>query len=262
MFHDIDKLYNELGIHFVEPGYVVCNDVLYADDTMLVSGSAVKIQLLLDFTIKVGKQYGLDLNWSKTVVMRINNDGLVLDPSLQPIKHVRQAVYLGGLLHINADSKPEVTRRLGEARGVFRALTKCWNHAGISKSRKLCLFDAIVVPKLLYNLESLWLLQADRHRLDSFQASCLRKILGIQHSYYSRVSNATVLTTARADRLSEALRTRQTQSYERICSLPNGSYLRSLVCQPGTSTPRQWHLVRRRGRPKLQWAHCVYRLLQ
>ena len=115
MFHDVDKLYNELGNTFVEPEYIVCNDVLYADDTLLVSGSAAKIQILLDLTIKVGKQYGLDLNFSKTVVMKINNDGMVLDPSLQPLKHVRQAVYLGGLLHSNADSKPEVTRRLGDA---------------------------------------------------------------------------------------------------------------------------------------------------
>ena len=153
-------------------------------------------------------------------------------------------------------------RRLGEARGVFRALTKYWNHVGISKARKVRLFDVIVAPKSLYNLESLWLLQADRQRLDSFQASCLRKILGIAHSYHSRVSNATVLSSARADRLSEALSKRQKQSYEKICSLPDTNYLRTLVCERGTNAPKQWHLVRRRGRPKLQWAQCVYKLLQ
>ena len=148
MFFDIDRLYNEMGMNFEEPPYVVCNDVLYADDTMLVSASALKVQLLLNITIQVGKQYGLDLNWSKTVVLNINNDGVVRDPTMQPIKQVHQAVYLGGLLHSKAESKPEVTRRLGEARGLFRALAKCWNHTGISRSRKVRLFDAIVVPKL------------------------------------------------------------------------------------------------------------------
>ena len=51
MFFDIDRLYNEMGMNFEEPPYVVCNDVLYADDTMLVSASALKAQLLLDITI-------------------------------------------------------------------------------------------------------------------------------------------------------------------------------------------------------------------
>eukprot|EP00959_Pyramimonas_sp_CCMP1952_P021659 456700-Pyramimonas_sp.AAC.1 len=173
-----------------EPAYVVCNDILYADDTMLMSAHPLKLQVLLDLTIRVGKQCGLDLNWDKTVAMTVNNQGVVRDPHMQPIKNVQQAVYLGGLLHSGAESKPEVTRRLGEARRTFKLLHKCWAHAGISKSRKLRLFDAIVVPKLLYNLESLWILQADRNRINSFQASCFRQILRIQHAYYSRVSNA------------------------------------------------------------------------
>ena len=190
----------------------------------------------------------------------MNNQGVVRDPSVQPIKTVQQAVYLGGLLHSGAESKPEVTRRLGEARRTFKLLHKCWAHAGISKSRKLRLFDAIVVPQLLYNLESLWILQSDHNRINSFQASCLRQILRIQHAYYSRVSNAEVLSLAQADLLSETLRTRQVQAYDKISSLPDDNFLKQLVCQPGSTAPRQWHLVRKRGRPKLQWAQCVYKL--
>eukprot|EP00959_Pyramimonas_sp_CCMP1952_P218074 4560993-Pyramimonas_sp.AAC.1 len=45
---DVDKLFNELGMGFVEPDYVACNDVLCAGDAMLVSASFLKVQLLLD----------------------------------------------------------------------------------------------------------------------------------------------------------------------------------------------------------------------
>eukprot|EP00959_Pyramimonas_sp_CCMP1952_P223047 4663134-Pyramimonas_sp.AAC.1 len=69
-----------MGMNFKEPPCVVCN-VLYADDTVLVSASALKVQLLLDITNQVGKQHGLDLNWSKTVVLNINNGGVVRNPT-------------------------------------------------------------------------------------------------------------------------------------------------------------------------------------
>ena len=88
-------------------------------------------------------------------MISINSDGIVYGRSAQPVKHVLQAVYLGGLLHSGAASRPETTSRLGEARQVFKSLATCWNHTGISKSRKLRLFNVIVPPKLLYNLESL-----------------------------------------------------------------------------------------------------------
>ena len=134
---------------------------------MLTSSCADKLQSLLDAVIYEGKWYGLELNWKKTVLMRVRNTGSLGDPSGNTLAVVEQAVYLGGLLNTGCTAKPEFTRRLGEARGVFKSLQQCWSHANISMARKVELYRAIVVPKLLYNLESVWALQADKDRLNS-----------------------------------------------------------------------------------------------
>jgi len=228
---------------------------------MLLSSDSGKLQTLLDIVIDEGKRYGLDLNWGKTVCMNVCNDGVIFSPTGAPLTVVEQAVYLGGLLNVKCIAKPEVTRRIGEAKGCFQNLFKCWSHANINRARKIELYRAIVLPKLLYNLETLWLLQADRDRLDSFHAQCLRRVLRIPSSYVSRVSNEEVLERAREYPLSSTLRWRQTALYKKISALPGDNPLRLLTCQPGTDLPRRWAHRRRRGRPKQQWAPCVYNLL-
>ena len=80
-------------------------------------------------------------------------------------------------------------RRLGEASRVLDALARVWSHLGISRARKVHIYMSTVVPKVLYSLESLWLLQADLRRLDAFHCRCLRKVLHIQPSYLSQVPN-------------------------------------------------------------------------
>ena len=114
-----------------------------------------------------------ELNWSKTVALRINHDGVIFDPYGSPVKAVEQTIYLGGLITANGAAQPEVSRRIGEAKGIFKAMQRCWSHANISRHRKIELYTAIVLPKLLYNIDSIWLLQADKRRLDGFHARCL-----------------------------------------------------------------------------------------
>ena len=139
---------------------------------------------------------------------------------------MEQAVYLGGLLNVKCIAKPEATRTLGEAKAAFKNLSKCWSHANIRCARKIELYKAIVLPKLLYNLETLWLLQADKDRLDSFHAQCLRRVLRISSSYVSRVSNKDVLARAGERPLSSTLRGRQTALYKKIAALPGDDPLR------------------------------------
>ena len=168
-----------------------------------------------------------------------------------------QAVYLGGVLNTHCIAKPEITRRLGEARGVFQSLHKCWSHANNSRLRKVTLYRAVVVSKLLYNLESVWTLQADRNRLNSFHAQCLRKICRIPCAYVSRVSNHSILERTGEHLLSEDLFTRQKKLYKTIAALSEEDPLRKLTCEPNSNAPRIWDESRSRGRPRQQWASCA-----
>lgn len=112
---------------------------------------------------------------------------------------------------------------------------------------------AIVLPKMLYNLEALLRLKADERRLGSLNAQCLRLFCRITHAYISRVSNDQMLDISRVRPLSEALCERQTSLHSKIAMLSKGRpSLRILTCQPGPSLPRIWDQCRKRGRRKQQ----------
>ena len=94
--------------------------ITFRTQTMLAMANPFKLQSLLDLTSVMGNQYGLDLSWEKYVVMAINDPGVIHDPSMQQLKKVQQARDLGSLLHYQAESKLEITRRLGEARELLK----------------------------------------------------------------------------------------------------------------------------------------------
>eukprot|EP00959_Pyramimonas_sp_CCMP1952_P064246 1341820-Pyramimonas_sp.AAC.1 len=54
-----------------DPGYVVSRDILYADDTALVSQHEGNLQIMLGAIVAEGRKYGLELNWDKTVQLQI-----------------------------------------------------------------------------------------------------------------------------------------------------------------------------------------------
>ena len=109
------------------------------------------------------------------MVMSIRGTTQILGTDGKPLKNKSEAVYLGGLLSTDGRPIAEISRRLGEARQMLHKLTAVWRHANLSKTHKKRIFEACVVSKLLYGLESVWLLQADRCRLDAFYAGSLRK---------------------------------------------------------------------------------------
>ena len=81
----------------------------------------------------------------------------------------------------------ELSRRLGCARAEFDTLARVWSHSSLSTQRKLQIFEACVQTKLLYGLHAAWLRKHGLAKIDSFHVLCLRKILGIPHSYISRI---------------------------------------------------------------------------
>ena len=96
--------------------------------------------------------------------------------------------------------------RVAQTNGwVARVVT--WNpelrkHAHLTCTKKLQIFSACVVSRLMYSLHTAWLCKADLRKIDAFQARCLRSILGIPHSFISRVRNETVLQEAGTEKLS------------------------------------------------------------
>ena len=137
-------------------------------------------------------------------------------PDGADIRNVREAVYLGGLITRDGRACKELSRRLGEGHRVFNDLEAVWRHASLPRQRRVQIYLACVESKVLYSLKSLWLLQADCQRLDTFHCKPLRRVMGIRHSYYSRVTTEEVLERAGCKPLSETLAVRQTTFYKKI----------------------------------------------
>ena len=113
-------------------------------------------------------------------------------------------------------------------------------------------------------MESLGISQSDYDKIDAFQNRIFRTILNIKHSYWSHVTNATVMNTANnrarnIDKnieivpLSTKLKQIIIKFYGHIIrSDPNTDQIRAIsIDQDGKriSAPKPW----RSGRPKLKW---------
>ena len=199
----------ELNVQFNEPEYVVCTDLFYADDTMLIGSDVGRLRKHLDILVDEGRRYGLELNWGKTSAICVHHDVVLFQPSGKRVENVDQAVRLGGLLPGTGETRRELTRPLGEAKGAFKALETFWSHAHITRHSKVEIYVACIHSNILYDLESVWLLQGDPSRLDAFHVKSLRRIFNFQCSSFSQISNATVLELSGQPRLSEVLVERQ-----------------------------------------------------
>ena len=172
---------------------------------------------------------------------------------------MRDATYSKVLVSCDGKATVEVSRRLGEAASTFKQLDRLWSRSSLGWKRKYKIYDSVVLSKLLYSLDSLWLLKADRARLDAFHCKSLRRIWGIPSAYISRVSNASVLQKASAKPLSQMLLCSQKKLYNKIVQYDASSFVKRLLFNE-SGVLRDWSARRKRGRPRQQWARSVQSL--
>ena len=120
------------------------------------------------------------------------------------------------------------------------------------------LYNACVVPALLYGIQSLWLRKADARKLDAFHCRCLRQVLGIPRPYISHVTNEAVLKAAASVPLSSRILEQQLHDYAKVAQMPAGSAPRRLLFQDDVLAPRTWPGPWRRGRPRACWTAGVH----
>ena len=179
----------------------------------------------------------------------------VSNPDGSMVENKDHLVYLGGMLSANGQPGPELDRRLGAARGDFHTLQRVWSHARISTLKKVRIFDACIVSKLLYGLHTSYLGKPARDKLDAFQAKFLRRICGIQHPYYSRVPNHEVLKQAKSIKLSSQLLQRQLLLYGDIARRPESDPLRRQIFEANSTITKIFRGPRPKGRPRHTWAN-------
>ena len=199
----------------------------------------------------VGRPVGLE-------VLSAGGSACILKPDGNEILQKDGIIYLGSLITSDGKVGTELSRRLGAARAEFETLSRVWSHSTLDNVRKLRIFDACVVSKLLYCLHTSFLNKQELRRLDAFQARCLRKILRIPHSYISRVSNECVLQRAGSKPLSNALLRRQLLFLGHVARKPGDDPVRLTVFRPFSHDLALSTFRRRRGRPRKTWCSEIH----
>ena len=214
----------------------------------------------MDIIAAQGNYYGLVFNWSKLEYMCIGCSPTLVQPDGSLIKCVTSMTYLGGLLSKDANITSELGRKIGYAMHSFSNLQRIWSHANLPIRRKLALFKSLILSKLQYGLESVWLNQCERKQLDAFHCKCLRRIMKIQHSFFSRISNMQVLAAASEEYLSTTMIKQQLKSFGRIATANDTHPLRRLVFD-SDHIFRKFSFNRRLvGRPKQCWVDEIYKI--
>ena len=180
-------------------------DLLYADGTIIIGTESCDVEEFAAAIELVGASCGMSLHWGKVQALSVCTGARLQKPDGSTYEETDRMEYLGGLLCSNGRCDSELSRKIGTATGDFRKLQSVWAHAGITKSRKLLYFHSLIVSRFLYGLATVWLVSAQRRRINGFYARCLRRILRIPAAFVSRATNAIVFAQAGVRPLSDQL---------------------------------------------------------
>ena len=110
LLHDANDLV--LHQHGIQLNKLCCNELVYADDTLLLEIDARHLQVCMECIAKVGREYGLSLNWSKVEQINVNcQDMHLYDPDNAHINVKAAMKYLGASLSSDGHIEAEVAQR-------------------------------------------------------------------------------------------------------------------------------------------------------
>ena len=162
------------------------NQLLFADDTVVVADSERKLcQLVTEFG-RVCERRKLRVNVGKSKVMRYtrNEDGARLNVMFNG--EVLEEVVIAA----NGGVEADVRHRVNEGCKVLGALKGVMKNRGLGMNVKKVLYGKVVVPTGMYGSESWGMKVTERQKLNVFEMKCLRSMTGV--FWLDRVRNEVV----------------------------------------------------------------------
>ena len=141
-------------------------DAEYADDTDFISTSEEYLENLLPYVEKEFGTYNLLVNTDKTEKTKISANE----------KDWKNTKKLGSLLGEEEDLK----RRMQLAAAQFSKLKNLWKTKGTALETRLKLYNALIIPILIYNAGTWGLTCEQSEKIDKFHRRQLRQIIKIR----------------------------------------------------------------------------------
>lgn len=219
------------------------NNLRFADDIVLISTKAKHIQEMTTELTSLCKNYGLQINKSKTKVMTNHiREDIILDH--EKIEYIEDYIYLGQLKSFKDQEKKEINRRITNSWKQFWSLKQILELDQSVETRKY-LFDSAILPVLTYGLQTLSLTTKSLDQLRICQSKMERKILRIRPS--ERIRNEDIRNSTRIIDVIDRTK-RQKWSW--------AGHISRLQDQRWTKLATKWRpeSKRRTGRPNKRWS--------
>ena len=165
---------------------------------------------LTEGLVNNGKKIGLRLNVPKTKYMMVGptleqQDFIKVDG--EEIERVDNFVYLGSCLCEDGNVEKDVKIRIGKGGATFQKMKNVWRAKKLSLKLKLRIYNAIILPTLLYASETWKVYKSTGKRLDAFHRKCLRSILRI--TWRDKVTNEVVMKRTGAQEVQTIMKVRR-----------------------------------------------------
>ena len=166
------------------------NNLIYADDTILVAESEEELKSLLMKVKEESEKVGLKLNIQKTKIMASapitswEIDG-------ETVETVSDFIFLGSKITADGDCIHEIERCFLLGRKVMTNLDSILKGRDITLPTKVHLIKAMVFPVVMYRCETWTVKKAERRRIDAFELWCWRRLLRVP--WTTRRSNQSIL---------------------------------------------------------------------
>ena len=221
--------------------------LLFADDMVLIADNEESLQMNLKKLDEALIRWEMKMNWEKTEVMKVGKERgqCCVEVGDRRLESVEVVKYLGVMISGDGRMEEEVRSRIGKAARVIGALNEpVWKRKELSRRTKLKVYNAIVVPTLMYGSETWVLNKPQESAIQATEMRVLRRIAGKR--MVDRVRNVEIRDELKQERVLEKVKRSQVRWREVLQEMGPERLARRVY-------EAEMEGRRGRGRPRKKW---------
>ena len=221
--------------------------ILFADDIVMVTEKEEDMQTNLGEMKKVMDKWGMKMHLGKTKVMMVSRteEDCNLNVEGEDIETVKKLKYLGVMVSSDGLCDEEIEQRVGAAAKVVGAMRKeVLERRELLKKTKLRVFNAMVVPTLIYGCETWTMQRRHESKLQASEMMFLRRVEGV--SRLDRVRNEAVRRSLGQEAVVDMVKEKQRRWKVKMEEMNTDRLVKQVYEEEMTGK-------RPRGRPKKRW---------
>lgn len=221
--------------------------LLFADDMVLVADSEESLKVNLKKLDETLMKWEMRMNWGKTEVMKVGKERgqCWVEIGERKLESVEVVKYLGVMISGDGRMEEEIRSRIGKAARVIGALNEpVWRQKELSRRTKLRVYNAIVVPTLMYGSETWVLSKQQESAIQATEMNVLRRIA--ERRRVDRVRNVKIREELKQEGVLEKVKRSQLRWREALAEMGPERLVRRVY-------EAEMEGTRGRGRPRKRW---------